>query len=75
VSDKRKVPILHFNVRSKSLGDTKPRIIYMQNIFHMDEKSIHMTAKEIQLLVIHNKNSIGKVMFLTVVTRLIRNAQ
>lgn len=47
----------------------------MQNIFHMDEKSIHMTAKEIQLLVIHNKNSIGKVMFLTVVTRLIRNAQ
>jgi hypothetical protein len=68
-----------------TLGDAEPKFIDMQNIVQMDEKWFYMTKKKRKHYLlpeeddptrtVQNKNSIGKVMLLTVVARPRRDAQ
>lgn len=62
-----------------TLGDAEPKFIDMHNIVHIDEKWYYMTKKgrkyyllpeeDDPVRAVQNKNSIGKVMFLTAVAR------
>ncbi|RLN33604.1 hypothetical protein C2845_PM03G27170 [Panicum miliaceum] len=61
-----------------TLGDAEPKFIDIQNIVHIDEKWYFMTKKgrkyylpeeDDPVRAVQNKNSIGKVMFVTAVAR------
>ena len=70
--------MVYFNASPSTL-QTEPKFIEMDNIIHLDQKRYNATKKDMTYYLhpyedephrtVHNKNTIGKVMFLTAVAK------